>query len=77
MQITILAFANAADALGWRSVLAECTPAQSSREIVATVAPGFSPGSWRVAVDCDYRAWDEAVGALAQEIAIIPPVSGG
>jgi molybdopterin converting factor small subunit len=77
MQVKVLAFAHAADALGWRESLAECSPCSTPREIVSSVAPGFSPGSWRVAVDCDYRPWDEAVGALAQEIAIIPPVSGG
>ena len=77
MQVRVLAFAHAADSLGGRDLLAECEAHHSPREVVATLAPGFEPGSWRVAVDCEYRAWDEAVGALAQEIAIIPPVSGG
>ncbi|MEK0449966.1 MAG: hypothetical protein RL088_2234 [Verrucomicrobiota bacterium] len=77
MQVTVLAFANAADALGWRELLADCTAHQSPREIVATLAPGFDPGIWRVAVDCEYHSWDESIGASAQEIAIIPPVSGG
>jgi molybdopterin synthase sulfur carrier subunit len=30
----------------------------------------------RVAIDLEYRAWDEPIGN-AQEMAIIPPVSGG
>jgi molybdopterin converting factor small subunit len=58
-------------------MLAECSPGQSPLEIVTSLAPGFSPGSWRVAVDCEYASWDEGIAATAQEIAIIPPVSGG
>lgn len=30
----------------------------------------------RIAIDLEYRAWDEPVGH-AREMAIIPPVSGG
>ena len=33
-------------------------------------------GTCRVAIDLEYRAWDEPIGN-AQEMAIIPPVSGG
>ena len=77
MQIRVLAFAKAADVLGWRELLAECSPHQSPREIVAKMSPGFEPGCWRVALDCDYCSWDESIGAIAQELAIIPPVSGG
>lgn len=77
MQVTVRAFANAADSLGWRELLAECAAHQSPREIINTLTPGFAPGVWRVAVDCEYHSWDEAIGATAQEIAIIPPVSGG
>ncbi len=77
MQVTVLAFANAADSLGFRELLADCMAHQSPREILCTLAPGFDPGAWRVAVDCEYDSWDEAIGATAQEIAIIPPVSGG
>lgn len=77
MQIRVLAFAIAADTLGWRELHADCDPLQTPREIVNTLSPGFSAGNWRVALDCEYCSWDEPVGALAQEIAIIPPVSGG
>jgi molybdopterin converting factor small subunit len=77
MQIRVLAFAKAADLLGWRELLAECTALQSPREIVATLSPGFDPGTWRVALDCEYCSWDEPIGALREELAIIPPVSGG
>ncbi|GDX09547.1 hypothetical protein LBMAG57_13190 [Verrucomicrobiota bacterium] len=47
------------------------------RAIIERNAPGFDFSSARVAVDCEYMPWDDVVGALAQEIAIIPPVSGG
>ena len=75
--VKLLAFAQAADRLGWREMLAECAPDETLRGIVGRNAPGFDFASARVAVDCEYMSWDDAVGALAQEIAIIPPVSGG
>ena len=77
IQVKLLAFAQAADRLGWREILAECAPDETLRGIVGRNAPGFDFTSVRVAVDCEYMSWDDAVGALAQEIAIIPPVSGG
>ena len=77
IQVKLLAFAQAADRLGWREILAECAPDETLRGIVGRNAPGFDFTSVCVAVDCEYMSWDDAVGALAQEIAIIPPVSGG
>jgi len=77
IQVKILAFAQAADRLGWREMLAECAPDESPRAIVERIAPGFDFEWARVAVDCEYMPWDDAVGAVAQEIAILPPVSGG
>ena len=77
IQVKLLAFAQAADRLGWREMLAECAPDDTLRGIIGRNAPGFDFTSARVAVDCEYMSWDDAVGALAQEIAIIPPVSGG
>jgi hypothetical protein len=58
-------------------MLVECSPGEPLRDVVERIAPGFHFAGARVAVDCEYAAWDDAVGALAQEIAIIPPVSGG
>ena len=77
IHVRLLAFAQAADRLGWREMLVECAPDETLRAIVERHAPGFDPASARVAVDCEYMAWDDAVGALAQEVAILPPVSGG
>ena len=77
IHVKLLAFAQAADWLGCREMLVECSPDETLRDIVGRHAPGVDFSSTRVAVDCEYLPWDDAVGALAQEIAILPPVSGG
>jgi len=28
-------------------------------------------------VNCEYSTWDDAVGPFAEELALLPPVSGG
>lgn len=76
MQIKVLAFAHAQEQLGFRERMIECEPGDSPREILARLAPGFHAGVARVAVDCEYHDWDLPLGA-ADELAIIPPVSGG
>jgi molybdopterin converting factor small subunit len=76
MQLKLLAFAQAHDALGFRERLVEFEPQESPRALLARVAPDFAPGVARVAVDCEYHAWDAPIGPAA-ELAIIPPVSGG
>jgi molybdopterin converting factor small subunit len=77
IQVKLLAFATAATHLGWREILAECSPDETLRELFQRIAPGFELGSARVAVDSEYCSWDDAIGPTAQEVAIIPPVSGG
>ena len=77
MQVKLLAFASAAHALGWREMLAECAASDSPRAVFASVAPGFDPCCARAAVDCEYHSWDEPIGMAAQELAILPAVSGG
>ena len=77
ISVKLLAFAQTADRLGWRDTAVECSPQETPREIFARVAPAFEPGNVRVAVNCEYQSWDDAVGPLAQEIALLPPVSGG
>lgn len=77
ISVKLLAFAQSAERFGWREMLVECGPHETPREIFARVAPGFDPGTARVAVNCEYSAWDDAVGPLAQELAVLPPVSGG
>ncbi len=77
ISVKLLAFAQAADRLGWRDMLVDCAAHETPREIFERIAPGFDPGAARVAVNCEYTAWDDAVGPLAQELALLPPVSGG
>lgn len=76
MQVTLLAFAQARDRLGFRERAVECAPAESARAVLARVAPDFDVTSLRVAVDGEYHDWDDAIGEV-REIALIPPVSGG
>ena len=73
----LLAFAQAAVQLGWRETLVDCAPTETPRELFNRLAPEFEPGAARVAVDCEYHSWDAAIGPVAQELAVIPPVSGG
>jgi molybdopterin synthase sulfur carrier subunit len=77
IHLKLLAFAQAADRLGWREMPVECAPSETPREIIERIAPGFASDSVRVAVNCEYQSWDDAVGPFAQEVALIPPVSGG
>ncbi|HET6408306.1 MAG TPA: MoaD/ThiS family protein [Chthoniobacteraceae bacterium] len=76
MRIKILAFAQARDQLGFDEREIDCAPEHTAREIIHGLGPGASIETMRVAVDCEYRGWDDPVGD-AKEIAIIPPVSGG
>ena len=76
MQVKLLAFAQAGDALGFRERVIECEAGDSPRAILARIEPRFSTENLRVAVDEEYAEWDRAIGE-AREIALIPPVSGG
>lgn len=76
MNLKLLAFAQARDQLGFDEREMEYDPQDTPRQIVQRIAPNAALQMMRVAVDQEYRGWDEAVGA-AKELAIIPPVSGG
>jgi len=77
IQIKLLAFAQSAIDLGWRETFAECEPTDTPRALFERIAPAFDPGTARVAIDCEYSSWDDAIGSVAQELAVLPPVSGG
>lgn len=77
IQVKVLAFASAAARLGWREMSVECSPDESPRTVIARIAPGFDVSPMCVAVDSEYFQWDDAIGPVAQELAILPPVSGG
>ena len=76
MRIKLLAFAQARDQLGFDEREIECATSDSPREIIHRISAGASLTMMRVAVDREYRGWDDPIGE-ASEIAVIPPVSGG
>ena len=76
MQVRLLAFAQAQDQLGFREQFIECSPEETAHAVLSRVAPQLKLDVMRVAVECEYRGWDEPIGN-ATEIALIPPVSGG
>ena len=77
MKITLLAFASAAQRLGWRTQDVDAEADSTPMQLFQRVNADFSPGVARVAVNGDYHDWNAAIGSDAREIAIIPPVSGG
>jgi molybdopterin synthase sulfur carrier subunit len=77
--LKILAFAHARSAVGFAEQTVEVLPTDTPRMILMGLLGDQSAsvcGTCRVAIDLEYRAWDEPIGN-AQEMAIIPPVSGG
>ena len=77
MKVTLLAFASAAQRLGWREREMTAQASSTPLQLFESVAAGFNPGTARVAVNGEYHGWTAAIGEDAREIAIIPPVSGG
>ena len=77
MTVTLLAFAAAAQRLGWRTREVRAEAESTPLALFQHANPEFSPGVARVAVNGNYWEWDAPVGPEAREIAIIPPVSGG
>jgi molybdopterin synthase sulfur carrier subunit len=76
MRIRLLAFAQARDQLGIDEREIECAATDTPRMIIQLIKPEASLDTMRVAVDQEYRGWDEPIGT-AKEMAVIPPVSGG
>jgi molybdopterin converting factor small subunit len=76
MQIKLLAFAHTQIQLGFEERSVQCAPEETPRQILARLAPGFETGAVRVAIDHEYHGWDAPIGQ-ANELALIPPVSGG
>ena len=76
MQITLLAFAQARQRLGFSDRVVTCEPGETPRSLLQRLAPEVSLEGMRVAMDCEYASWDAPIGA-ARELAVIPPVSGG
>ncbi|HEY2342813.1 MAG TPA: MoaD/ThiS family protein [Chthoniobacteraceae bacterium] len=76
MQVRLLAFAQTAQQAGFHERLVECSPEETPRQIWQRVAPTVKTEGLRVAVDCEYHEWDAPIGPT-EEVALIPPVSGG
>jgi molybdopterin synthase sulfur carrier subunit len=76
MQLKILAFAHLPAQLGFRERMVECAEADTPRALLQRLAPTVDLATVRVAIDEEYRSWDEPIGP-AHELALIPPVSGG
>jgi molybdopterin synthase sulfur carrier subunit len=78
MTITILAFAQARETLGFSSREIQCASTETPEEILRRAVPGLpiAIAHLRVALDGEYSGWHTPVGK-ARELAVIPPVSGG
>ncbi len=74
MKLTVLLFARAAEVLGKRMLEVEL-PAGSTVEDLRRKLPQC-PLNWAIAVNRDY-AEESRVLLEGDEIAVIPPVSGG
>ena len=73
----LLAFASAAQRLGWREREIEADADITPLQLFQRADTDFSPGVARVAVNGAYHDWNAPIGKDAREVAIIPPVSGG
>jgi molybdopterin synthase sulfur carrier subunit len=76
MRVKLLAFAQARDQLGFDEREIECAATDTARQVIGLIKRDANLDTMRVAVDQEYRGWDEPIGG-AKEIAVIPPVSGG
>jgi len=76
VQVTVLAFAQAHDQLGFRERIVDCAPTDTPRSVIARLESNFVFETMRVAIDQEYVSWDAPI-AEGREIAVIPPVSGG
>jgi len=78
MNVTLLAFAQARELLGFQeraiSVGAEATPASILQELCPEAKTIIATG--RVAIDLEYGEWSQGLRE-GQTVAFIPPVSGG
>lgn len=77
MTVRVLAFATAADQLGFRESTVEMHRGDTPAQLLGKLSPAFViREGHRVAADHEYVDWHAPLDAV-QELAIIPPVSGG
>lgn len=77
-KITVLAFSTAKQVMGFSQQMVECRPDDTAESLINRLVPQARQrcGSARVALDEEFAEWSDPV-AGHQELAIIPPVSGG
>ena len=75
-QIRILAFAGAKEAMGGGEWLLEVVDGETAAGLMARCFSGVKYDGWRVAFDLEYGDWGRDLSGV-QEMALIPPVSGG
>ncbi|CAB4244262.1 Molybdopterin converting factor, small subunit [Methylacidimicrobium sp. AP8] len=76
--VRLLLFSQARELLGFRERAVPVRPEETPRQLLERIAPGFFekiPGA-RVSLDLEYSSWDAPIGE-AEELAVLPPVSGG
>ena len=82
MQLEVLLFAAAKEAAGESSIVVDVPKPPTAADVIAAIGErlpqlaGLLP-SCRLAVDCGYVAPQAILDGDFQEVALIPPVSGG
>jgi molybdopterin converting factor small subunit len=76
MRLKVLAFARAREVFGFSEQEIDCNPEDTPRDILIRLSPSADVQNMRVAVDLEYSDLNAPLGG-AEELAIIPPVSGG
>lgn len=76
MKLTLLAFAQSRETFGFSEKIVDFDPSETPRQLLDRIAPGVGTAGLRVALDCDFVAWDAPLGEV-KEMALLPPVSGG
>jgi molybdopterin converting factor small subunit len=78
MKITLLAFAQARELLGFSEQVISLKPGATPASLLEELYPGAKEtlSSSRVAVDLEYADWSQPLRD-GQILAIIPPVNGG
>jgi molybdopterin synthase sulfur carrier subunit len=62
VQVKLLAFAQAHDQLGFRERLVQCRSEETPRMLLSRLFPEVQCDTMRVAIDHEYRSWDEPLG---------------
>jgi molybdopterin synthase sulfur carrier subunit len=78
--VQVRLFAGLRDAIGWSEQLVELapgagtTPEQLWRQL--NLQPAYPPAGVRVAINQQFATWDASLAA-GDELAFLPPISGG